>query len=113
MAAVIAAFAAILGFAAVLPVIHIEWSTGLAALFPAALSIIAYAALTKRVGTERFVPTYLASLVLKIISAVICLLALLLLDRERATQNAVVFLIAYVIFTALEVGFLFLRNRPQ
>lgn len=59
-----------------------------------------------------FTQAYLLSIVLKMLGYGAFILVIIFKDRSGAFGNALVFIISYLLFTALEVGFLFARiNR--
>lgn len=61
---------------------------------------------TKR---EDFIKNYLLTIVLKLLSGGIFISILLYIDQREADANAIFFMTAYLLFTVLEVGFLFRR----
>ena len=68
--------------------------------------------LIKRSKTPSFTQSYLLSIVLKMIGYGSFILVIIFRDKNGAFGNALLFMVAYLLFTALEVGFLFDRiNR--
>jgi len=65
-----------------------------------------------RLSREIFVQLYLLSMALKILAFAAFILIIILKNRDGAFANVVFFLIAYLIFTALEVAFLYKRFGP-
>jgi len=61
---------------------------------------------TKR---EDFIKNYLLTVVLKLLSGGIFISILLYINKPDADANAIFFMTAYLLFTGLEVGFLFRR----
>lgn len=61
---------------------------------------------TKR---EDFIKNYLLTVVLKLLSGGVFISILLYIDKPQADSNAIFFMAAYLLFTVLEVGFLFRR----
>ena len=82
----------------------------LALLFITNLIIFYY---LNRLSKEIFVQLYLLSMALKIVAYASFILIIVLKNREQAFANAVFFLIAYFVFTALEVAFLYKRFGPS
>lgn len=81
-------------------------------LFVTTLGIYGYLIRTKQNKPEQFVQSYLATLVAKLLMYGAYLLIIIRTNKEDATVNAGLFLVTYLIFTALEVGFLYRRvNR--
>jgi uncharacterized phage infection (PIP) family protein YhgE len=62
---------------------------------------------TKRDRPDFFVPLFLATLVIKLLAMGAFLFVMVLDDPAGAIPNAVSFLVLYLIFTALEIGFLY------
>jgi hypothetical protein len=60
-----------------------------------------------RVKKDLFTPFYLTSIVLKLIAYSAFNLAIVLKDPAHAKGNVVFFLITYIVFTTLEIGFLY------
>ena len=60
-----------------------------------------------RTKAEDFIKNYLLTIVVKIIVGGVFIFVLIFLDEEGAEENAILFMATYLIFTALEVGFLF------
>jgi ABC-type protease/lipase transport system fused ATPase/permease subunit len=56
---------------------------------------------------------YLASIALKLVGGCGYLIAVMIFDPSGATSNAVFFLICYLLFTGLEVAFLWARLQSQ
>jgi hypothetical protein len=72
-----------------------------------------YFALVRSTGSPRFTPIYLFSMVSKMIFYGAFIFLVIYSDRSGARSNVTLFLVGYIIFTALEVGFLFrVVNRP-
>jgi hypothetical protein len=63
----------------------------------------------QRARREDFVKNYMLTIVLKLLGGGIFISVLLYADRPGADANAVLFMTAYLLFTGLEVGFLFRR----
>ncbi len=59
-----------------------------------------------------FTQAYLLSIALKMLGYGAFILVIIFKDRSGAFGNALLFIVSYLLFTALEVGFLFVRiNR--
>ena len=56
---------------------------------------------------EDFIKNYLLTIVVKIIVGGVFIFVLIFLDKDGAEENAILFMVSYLIFTALEVVFLF------
>jgi hypothetical protein len=66
-----------------------------------------------RLSKDIFVQLYLLSMTLKILAYASFILIIILKNKDGAPANVVFFLIAYSIFTALEVAFLYKRFGPS
>ncbi|MBS1951929.1 MAG: hypothetical protein OJF59_001366 [Cytophagales bacterium] len=62
-----------------------------------------------RTSSENLVKNYLLSIVLKLLAGGIFILAIIFIDKPHAEANAIFFMVAYLLFTGLEVGFLLKR----
>lgn len=78
----------------------------IALLFISNLIIFYY---LNRLSKGIFVQLYLLSMALKILAYASFVLIIILKNRDGAFANVVFFLIAYLVFTALEVAFLYKR----
>ncbi|HEV8511767.1 MAG TPA: hypothetical protein VGQ59_00730 [Cyclobacteriaceae bacterium] len=58
---------------------------------------------------ENFIRNYLLTIVLKLLLGGTFILILLYIDKLGADTNAIFFMMTYLLFTGLEVGFLFRR----
>lgn len=58
---------------------------------------------------QDLVKNYMLTIFLKLLTGGIFIFILLYSDKPNAEANAILFMIAYLLFTALEVGFLFRR----
>ena len=61
----------------------------------------------ERADTENFIRNYLLTIVVKLLAGGIFVSAIIYADMEKAESNAITFMAAYLLFTILEVGFLF------
>jgi hypothetical protein len=61
----------------------------------------------ERADKENFIRNYLLTIVIKLLAGGIFISAIIYTDLERAESNAITFMAAYLLFTGLEVGFLF------
>jgi len=61
----------------------------------------------RRTNREDFIKNYLLTIVLKLLIGGVFIFSLLYIDKPGADANAIFFMVAYLLFTALEVGFLF------
>lgn len=78
--------------------------------FLVVITITSYFLVRKR-STENFTTVYLLSITIKIFLSCAFVIAIILADKEKANYNIVFFLVAYVIFTAIEVIFLLLKKK--
>jgi hypothetical protein len=79
-------------------------------------TVVIYRYLDRLKNPEIFVQIYLLSMMVKLIAYGVYVVLMIIDDKGGANQNVVFFLILYVLFTALEVGFLhrkIARNRPR
>jgi hypothetical protein len=60
-----------------------------------------------RTSGENFIKNYLLTIVIKLLAGGLFIGAVIFADIEGAEQNAITFMISYLLFTMLEVGFLF------
>ena len=82
----------------------------LAIIFSLAVStFLIYYFLFKRSRDAAFTQYYLLSIVLKMLGYGTFVLVIIFTDRAGATGNAVLFLVSYLLFTVLEIGFLFTK----
>ena len=63
----------------------------------------------QRANREDFIRNYLLTIVLKLLAGGIFIFILLFIDKPGANANAIFFMTIYLVFTGLEVGFLFRR----
>jgi len=61
----------------------------------------------QRTNREDFIRNYLITIVLKLLLGGIFIFILLYIDKPGSDTNAILFMAAYLLFTGLEVGFLF------
>lgn len=59
---------------------------------------------------ERFIKLYMASIVIKLFLGAGLMLLVVLWDKPAAVANGGVFMASYLVFTALEIGFLVKRT---
>jgi len=76
-------------------------------LFLGISTIVIFYFLIKHAQSPSFTQAYLVSMVLKMLTYAAFMLVIIFSDKAGAVANAVLFLVAYLLFTALEVGFLF------
>ena len=76
-------------------------------LFLGISTIVIFYFLIKHAQSPSFTQAYLVSMVLKMLTYAAFVLVIIFSDRAGAVANAVLFMIAYLLFTGLEVGFLF------
>lgn len=81
----------------------------LALLYSATLIIYYY---LYRVSENTFVQLYLLTMAVKILAYASFALLMVMNDKPGAVSNVVFFLLAYLLFTALEIGFLYRRFNP-
>jgi len=60
-----------------------------------------------RTPSEDFVKNYLLTIVVKLLAGGIFIGAIIFADIEQAEANAIAFMVIYLLFTGLEVAFLF------
>ena len=65
----------------------------------------------QRTKHEDFIKNYLLTIVLKLLVGGIFIFILIYADEPGAEANALLFMVAYFLLTALEVGFLFKRMK--
>ena len=63
----------------------------------------------ERTSSENFIKNYLLTIVIKLLAGGIFIAAIIFMDVDSAEANAITFMAAYLLFTGLEVGFLFRR----
>jgi len=61
----------------------------------------------EKTGSENFIKNYLLTIVLKLLAGGIFISVIIYTDLESAESNAISFMAAYLLFTVLEVVFLF------
>jgi vacuolar-type H+-ATPase subunit I/STV1 len=61
----------------------------------------------QRTRPEDFIKNYMLTIVLKLLAGGIFISILIYMDKPGANANAILFMTAYLLFTGLEVGFLF------
>jgi K+ transporter len=88
----------------------VTWPLGII-IFLAIITLASYF-ITRRSSSENFTPVYLSSITGKLLLSCVFVIIFIKADKGAADYNTVFFLIAYVIFTAAEVIFLFLKKRP-
>ncbi|MEJ1239134.1 hypothetical protein WBG78_13445 [Chryseolinea sp. T2] len=82
----------------------------------AVFTIVIYRYLDKIEKPELFIQIYLLSMTIKLIAYGVYVVLMIVDDKPGANSNVLFFLILYVVFTALEVGFLHRKiagNRPH
>jgi hypothetical protein len=63
--------------------------------------------MNRQMKPDSFIRNYLLSIVLKLLAGGIFISVIIYLDKPSANANAIHFMIAYLLLTSLEVGFLF------
>lgn len=76
-------------------------------LFTTTVGLFRFLWKTKQKNPDFFVPVYLATIAIKLIAFVGYIFLMAKQQPEMIRENVVFFLIAYVIFTALETAFLY------
>lgn len=79
--------------------------------FLASSTLLIFYILIKRNGAESFTQSYLLSIALKILFYGAFIFILIFMDSEGASLNTGFFITSYVLYTALEVAFLFRRKN--
>ncbi|MBL7863314.1 MAG: hypothetical protein JNK10_00460 [Cyclobacteriaceae bacterium] len=84
-------------------------------VFLAVVHIGLYFLVSRQIGQrpENFIMIYLGTTVLRILFFGVFVFLLIWMDPENGFPNAVLFLVAYVLFTALEVTVLFIKVNAQ
>ena len=68
----------------------------------------------QKIDSQSFTQSYLLTIVVKLLLGGIMISVIIFIDKAAATENAITFIIAYFLFTALEVFFLFQKiNNPK
>jgi hypothetical protein len=75
----------------------------------AALAVATFVAyfFLNRSASENFIKNYLLTIVVKLLAGGVFIAAIIFNDQEGAEANALTFMAAYLLFTMLEIGFLF------
>jgi len=81
-------------------------------VFCGALTWLLVFYLKRYTRTPSFATFFLATLVLKMTGSCAFILAIIILDKPSANGNAMIFVVSYLFFTALEVHFL-LKSIPR
>ena len=76
-------------------------------LFLGISTVVIFYFLIRHAQSTSFTQAYLLSMVLKMLTYAGFILVIIFSDKSGAMGNAVLFLVAYLLFTGLEVGFLF------
>ncbi len=80
----------------------------------ACTTIVAFYMLHSTAQSTLFSQAYLLSIVLKMITGSVFIFIVIFIDRAGAKGNALLFIISYMLYTALEVGFLYRKiNGPK
>lgn len=79
--------------------------------FLASSTLIIYYILIKKNEPESFTQSYLLSIALKILFYGVFIFILIFMDSAGASLNTAFFITSYVLYTALEVTFLFKRKN--
>ena len=82
----------------------------------AVFTIVIYRYLYRLEKPEVFIQIYLLSMTVKLIANGVYVVLMIVDDKPGANMNVLFFLVLYVVFTALEVGFLHRKiagNRPR
>lgn len=75
--------------------------------FSALTAVILFAFLYRITKPGIFIQLYLLSMVVKMLASGIFIFIITLNDRAGASSNVAIFLLFYIIFTGIEVGFLY------
>jgi hypothetical protein len=73
-------------------------------------TLIIYSLLYRIKQPSTFVQLYLLTMTVKLFGGAIFILLVVLKDRTGATANTAFFLLSYILFTGMEVAFLYMRN---
>lgn len=82
-----------------------SFAISIVAVLAVATTLVYY--FMQKVTADNFVKNYILTIFLKLVAGGGFIFVLILLDRQASQANAVVFMSAYFLFTALEVGFLY------
>jgi hypothetical protein len=63
--------------------------------------------MNRKIQPEAFIKNYLLSIVLKLLAGGLFIAVIIVTDKPFANSNAILFMAGYLLFTALEVVFLF------
>lgn len=63
--------------------------------------------MSRQTSPESFIKNYLLGIVLKLLAGGLFISVIIYIDRPSANSNAILFMVAYLLLTSLEVGFLF------
>jgi len=69
--------------------------------------------LLKKSGPVLFTQLYLLTIVIKILAGSVVILFIIFINRREAFENAALFIITYILFTILEVTFLYRKANNQ
>lgn len=86
-----------------------SWSVEII-VFLLVIHAASYFFLRKKSG-ESFTSVYLLSITIKILFSCAFVIIFILADKPRADFNAVLFIVGYLFFTAVEVAFLLLKKK--
>jgi hypothetical protein len=90
-----------------------SWDIGIVTFLAATTSLIYILLNPKREEPERFTQLYLLSIVVKITLSAAFAVLFLKLAPEGTMANTVFFLVAYLLYTGLEVIFLLLKSKAK
>lgn len=71
------------------------------------ITIVIFVYLYRSKKAGHFTQLYLLSMVVKLITALIFVVLIVVIDQPAAVPNAVYFMVLYFMFTAVEIGFLY------
>ena len=76
-------------------------------------TILLYSYLYRASKPDFFTQLYLLSMAVKFLAYGAYMVVVILMDKAGATENVVFFMMTYIIFTGIEVGFLFNKINGQ
>lgn len=76
-------------------------------IFLYAVTLLIFIYLYRGRKREHFLPLFLLTLAVKMIAAIVFAVWMVLAEPANAAANLSLFLIVYIVFTALEIGFLY------
>ena len=79
-------------------------------IFLFASTWLVFVFMNRKADPESFIKNYLLSIVLKLLAGGVFIAIIIFVDKAFANSNAILFMLGYLIFTAVEVIFLFRKT---